>query len=228
MTNTKIQININNQLITILNANKINIEELFIILCFHLNEYTLLADYFITYTQEQRVLYFQRFIRKGIIIQSSSETNNFYSNFSLVKSYQNLAMSINQSNLIIISTNVEESNVVETPLTKYELFLIEFRELFPEGIKNGGNLYLRGNIIDIEKKMNKFLNKYKYDFNTILEATKSFLHKFTYKNDFTYCPAAEYFILKDNKSTLASECQAIKDVKEGSTENFDQFTHQLM
>lgn len=89
-------------------------------------------------------------------------------------------------------------------------FVNEFRELFPEGIKQG-NQSVRNSTVDIGKKLTKFLKEYKqYDFDIILKATRRYINRCK-QDDYKYIKISHYFIYKDGISALASECESIKE-----------------
>lgn len=88
----------------------------------------------------------------------------------------------------------------------------EWRNIFPEGINNVGFRY-RGNKTEVLKKMLKFVTLYKYSKEEIFEATKVYVNRFR-NTGFKYMQQAHYFIeKKDSGSTLASECENLRDSK---------------
>lgn len=101
-----------------------------------------------------------------------------------------------------VSTATEEK-------TGMDLFIDSYLELFPKGVKNGGNKPLRSNATDVKAKMLKFMNKYKHTKDIILKATKNYIERL--RGVYTYCPTSEYFIMKDGSSALATECEMVKN-----------------
>ncbi|NPV12625.1 MAG: hypothetical protein HPY57_12635 [Ignavibacteria bacterium] len=90
--------------------------------------------------------------------------------------------------------------------TKIEELAKELRDLFPSGIKSGG-YYVKGNLKDIKYKLVKFIKKYpKYDKDIIIKATKNYIDRKRAEN-WNMIKTIENFILKDNTSVLASECE---------------------
>jgi hypothetical protein len=85
----------------------------------------------------------------------------------------------------------------------------KIREMFPKGVKSGGKL-VRSSSADIADKLRKFFKKHKYTQEQVLEATKRYLNEFRRK-DWAYMQAAVYFIEKDGSSTLAAECDNLRD-----------------
>lgn len=90
--------------------------------------------------------------------------------------------------------------------TEIEELAKELRDLFPSGIKSGG-YYVKGNLKDIKYKLVKFIKKYpKYDKDIIIKATKNYIDRKRAEN-WNMIKTIENFILKDNTSVLASECE---------------------
>ena len=93
---------------------------------------------------------------------------------------------------------------------KYDLknniktWIEEWLNLFPSGVKSGG-YYVKSNENDVINNMVKFVKKYKYTKEQILQATSLYIEEFRSKN-WMYISCADYFILKDNRSILASYC----------------------
>lgn len=110
---------------------------------------------------------------------------------------------------IKITTKKSDSDIKE--LSK------EYRELFPDGVKSG-SLPVKGNLTNIEGKFKTFFNKYKdtYSKEVILGATKKYVSDKKREN-YVFMQRAEYLIMKNNESTLASLCDAYKE-GDGSTE----------
>lgn len=93
------------------------------------------------------------------------------------------------------------------PQTDMDQLVSQYLELFPKGVRNGGNKTLKSNATDVKAKLMKFMGKYKHTPDVILKATSQYLEKL--RGSYTYCPTAEYFILKDGSSALASECDRV-------------------
>jgi len=91
------------------------------------------------------------------------------------------------------------------------LWFDKWRNLFPEGSNAAGYRY-RGNRLDGLKKMIKFVELYpEFTEEEIFQATKNYVDKFTLRG-YNYMQQAHYFIeKKDVGSTLASECEGLKE-----------------
>jgi hypothetical protein len=90
------------------------------------------------------------------------------------------------------------------------LWFDEWRNLFPEGVNNGGFRY-RGNRLEGLKKMIKFVSLNPYSKEEIFEATKKYVERFAQKG-YMYMLLAHYFIeKKDTGSTLESECETLRE-----------------
>lgn len=83
----------------------------------------------------------------------------------------------------------------------------QYRELFPSGVRTGG-YPVKSNLKDITSKLKKFKKKYNYSSEKILEATTRYVERMRLQS-YSYMKTAEYFIMKDNSSLLASECEGI-------------------
>ena len=63
------------------------------------------------------------------------------------------------------------------------------------------------------KKMTKFVASYPYSKEEIFEATKRYVERFSFRG-YSYMQQAHYFIdKKEVGSTLASECEGLKEAK---------------
>lgn len=87
-------------------------------------------------------------------------------------------------------------------------FITQFLDKFPSGVTSGG-IYVKSSKRDVETKFKKFEKKYpEYDRNTILKATENYIER-SKINNYKFMKVAHYFILKNDESVLASECEAI-------------------
>lgn len=97
------------------------------------------------------------------------------------------------------------------PLKKedFDAFVEKYRNIFPEGVKSGARP-LRSDRVSCKKKLLKFQEMYPdYTQEEILDATKAYIdlkRKEAYK--FTTC--ADYFIIKEGSSILASYVEDIR------------------
>lgn len=91
---------------------------------------------------------------------------------------------------------------------EFTLFVSEYRNLFPKGVKSGNGTPVRGNKSDVEAKMKEFLKKHpEFSKLVILNATKNYIEHFKRKGSYTYMTQADYLISKDKISKLASLCE---------------------
>ena len=96
------------------------------------------------------------------------------------------------------------------PIPDVDLWIEDWRKLFPEGVNKGGYRY-RGNKLEVLKKMIKFVTAYDYSKEEIFEATKRYVERFSIRG-YTYMQQAHYFIeKKDAGSSLASECETLRE-----------------
>jgi len=93
----------------------------------------------------------------------------------------------------------------------------EWYDLWPKGVKSGGYL-VRGDKKGCIKKLNKFIKEYPdFDKDIIIKATKDYIDSFRIKRSYEYMKLAHFFIYKDNMSTLAANCEAIKEKIDNGT-----------
>ena len=85
----------------------------------------------------------------------------------------------------------------------------KIREMFPKGVKSGG-YPVRSSTVDIADKLRKFFKKHKYTQEQVLEATKRYVER-KGREGYSYMQKAVFFIEKDGSSTLAAECDNLKD-----------------
>ena len=89
----------------------------------------------------------------------------------------------------------------------------EYRDIFPKGILPSGNP-ARSAVKELEKRFQWFFTNYKYDWDTILKATKIYVAKYKDEN-YLYMKTSGYFIVKNEKgvevSTLATYCEMVLD-----------------
>jgi hypothetical protein len=162
--------------------------------------------------------------------------NNLYVLFMLNRKEIPKLVNLNaEMRLLKLEEFITESNTItlkgQDVLKKYEEFLkpikekkilppsvdltnlTKFREMFPKGLLPSGQA-ARVTIKELEKKMIWFFENYKYDWDTILKATKKYVDKYSLEG-YMYMKTSGYFISKLEKgmivSTLASYCDMILD-----------------
>ena len=90
----------------------------------------------------------------------------------------------------------------------------KYRELFPKGIKSS-NIPVRSNINSIIVKMVKFKTDYpKITDETILAATAKYVEG-KRKEGYAFMTCADYMILKNGVSLLATLCESYTEEKDG-------------
>lgn len=73
----------------------------------------------------------------------------------------------------------------------------ELRQLFPQGKKDGTNIYWRGNNREITLKLQKFFKLYgNYNKEQVLQATRKYIESFN--GNYDTMRVAKYFILKND------------------------------
>ena len=98
------------------------------------------------------------------------------------------------------------------------IWITLWRELFPEGVNNLGYRY-RGNKAECLKKMTKFANANDFTREEIFKATRNYVARFAIRG-YAYMQQAHFFIeKKDTGSSLASECESLREGTSVSDKN---------
>lgn len=230
--NNNVLLNVGLELTGVLRRANASIENLFVIACYWEDKLYLLDNYLSERTNDQRLVFLQELVRKQLL-----QTEKTYEELSEDFTFRHFNLSglgeevagiitgqailpeiVENSALLKAVDNLVLNNEQKEKL-KFDNFLKDFINKFPEGKKNNGGKMIRTNIEDVRKKMIAFFNKYKRynNFTLILNATDKFLSDF--KGDYSYCPTAEYFISKNGTSALATECEGILSGGRGGTQN---------
>lgn len=98
-----------------------------------------------------------------------------------------------------------------------EGWIDEWYELFPKGVRSGSypiKSGKKGCLI----KLKKFVKEYpEFNKDIIIKATKDYI-RHSAMNNYKFMQLADYFIYKNNKSTLASSCELIMSkIEEGKS-----------
>lgn len=234
---SNIVINISDKNAKWLAEHNLQVMDLVVLKIFQSDNLEILQNYLAYTTSDQKLVFFQSLVRRGWL-EMLVEVDEFsWDNYKLtteaVKALEFLEsievisllkkeeiIEVTSSNTSDVNIVLQNSNVIidQEKETIFDNFVEEFRTRWPEG-RNGGGVSFRGNKIDIKSKLLKFMNKYKFDKETILKAADLYLSTFRRKG-FEYCQAAEYFILKNQTSALAGYCEMVlKNVTTGSSAN---------
>lgn len=189
----------------------LKLEEFMIITCLNLDKMSLLRAYLRDKNHDQLHAYMQSLQRK-LMVKKLVDIEEFsWDNFELTdladQVFEELAKYVLED-----STLMREPPL---PVERIPKLVEDFIAIFPEGKRNAGGEYLRGNSTDVTEKLNKFLKKYKYPAETILGATSKYV-KQQARDDYRWCSAAHFFINKNGVSKLATECEAFKGIDEVS------------
>jgi len=102
-----------------------------------------------------------------------------------------------------------------------------WRNIFPKGSNQGG-YYYRGNKLEALKKMTKFVSVYDFTKKEIFKATKNYVDKFALRS-YMYMQQAHYFIeKKDSGSSLASECENVRENKDSPVTQRNKYGERLI
>lgn len=171
-------------------------------------------------TAEQKAATFQALVRKQLVV--TKDNNSFRLEDYEITEEGRAILTDTEASTNMVEIVATSLNIPTEDRTEFDVFVEKYLELFPKGVKNGGNKPLRSNVTDTKAKMIKFMNKYKHSQGTILEATSRFIERL--RGVYTYCPTAEYFIMKDGSSALATECDGARD---GTDELIDPFLKRM-
>lgn len=113
-----------------------------------------------------------------------------------------------------------ETNIIDKKQSEFEEFMKKYMEIFPEKVYSGNSLPVRSNPKLCKSKMISFIKEYKYDYETILKATESYVKKCKQGN-YNFMKTSYYFIKKDGESILETYCQ---EVLSKPKDNIDAFS----
>lgn len=155
-------------------------------------------------------------IDQGYLIKVKEDLGYRFSNFAITE--------------LFISHFIEKPFISKTAKEKVEDWIDEWYELWPRGVKSGGNMLVRSDKNGCLNKMRKFVKEYpEYDKGIIIRATKNYLDHLR-MNNWAFIQAAHYYISKNNISNLAAACEDVQDRLNGITddaESSDKFVKSL-
>ena len=192
---------ITKEVIGICNQKNLSIENIYFLLSLYSEDIKdlILNFYFLGKSNVIKKTLYYSLINKLLVRTKERKEEFDYDNYELTDEGREICEKL-------LNSSYEKKIKVDT------LFVEEFIECFPSGVRNGGFRYLRGDRYAVESNLISFLNKHKnYDKELILKATRNFIRKFN--GDYTYCPTAPYFISKGKTSTLAEECENLLNLK---------------
>lgn len=105
----------------------------------------------------------------------------------------------------LFKTNSKDKSYYDTPEFNQNVELL--RNIFPKA-RAGGNNPARGSFKETKERMIKFFDaypEYQNKWQLILDATAQYVESF--RNNYQYMTTSTYFIMKDNFSKLAAECE---------------------
>lgn len=226
-----ISIKIDKDLTAYMSSKKLRLDEVFVVICFSLNQTDLLRSALGGKTQDQLTAYFQSFERKMLLSKIMPELADFdWDNYETTeksrKVFEDCSIYIIDGEVTTVIFDDQPGSLDKNQDDIFDKFIDEFVGLFPEGTRNGGGDYLRSNKKDVFRKMLQFMKKYPYDGPTILKATEHYIKQQSLDR-YTYCNGAHFFIMKGGISKLATECEAILSNK-GKNDYNGSWTSSLM
>jgi hypothetical protein len=194
------------QLLKILAGEKMDINQLFILLAMH-DDYISLLDIYDKNSTRTRVMLmdYQTLVLHGFIRDSDSV--KLYDLTEKGKSFLEKVLPLMEV--------AEEEKITEAAIKQ---LCQDYLMLFPK-IKLPSGKYARVSSVEIEKKMKAWLRTYgpmfkkeglKITGEHILTATKNYITRYA-KDGYKFMVTSSYFIQKNEKSALADEILAIKD-----------------
>lgn len=203
-------IKIDEVLLSSLAQEDVKLEEFIIIACLIMGGHLPLRAYLSRRNPDQIHAYLQTLERK-LLLKRLSDTEEFtWDNYELTE-YADRLFETASANIIEDGSLIREMDPIESVPALVE----EYLGLFPEGVRNAGGDYVRGNSPDVANKLAKFVKKYKFPKEVIIGATGNYI-KQQAREQYKWCSSAHFFISKNGVSKLATECEAFKGMKEGS------------
>lgn len=204
--NQRVNISIDVEVMKILKAERMDINQLFVLLAMY-NEHLGLLDIYDSNSTSFKVMLvdYQTLQFHGFIMDSDS-----------TKLYELTPKGKEFVEKIKPLMDLEEDEKMNEAVLKQ--LCSDYLLLFPK-IKLPSGKYARTNVVEIEKKMRNWIKTYKPVFkkdgikltnDIILEATKNYVTRYT-KDNYRFMVTSSYFIQKNEKSALADEIQAVKD-----------------
>lgn len=197
-------IKIDEALLSYLATEDVKFEEFLVIACLNMEASVPLRAYLRNKNPDQMLAYLQSLERKLLLKRLVDIEEFSWDNYELTDYADRLFEACSQH-------IIPESSLIKgvAPVEKVAKLVEDYRAIFPEGIRNAGGEYLKGNEKDITTKLNTFLSKHKYSAETILGATTNYVNQQA-REQYKWCSAAHFFISKNGVSKLATECEAFK------------------
>lgn len=194
-----------------------------------------LLDEFDDYNRQKRafLLYMELEVRGLVEADTSSEKETPH--FNLTKEgtefVEYVKGEFTATHQLVTSETIAVTGVNPEQITKEvdpndpEVWIDEWMDIFPRGIKSGGRL-IRGDSKGCVRKMRVFMREYPYTKDTIIQATRAYIESKRQEN-FAYTRCAIYFIFRlegmsiNNKvSDLATWCeQTVHEEGQTNSEN---------
>lgn len=199
---------------------------LFILFALYEDRIDLLDEFDDFNGQKRAIILYKEMEMRGLVKQNKDEdAPHFLLTDEGIKAVEFIKSEFSKSSQTVTSEDIAIAGVDSL---KDELnvdkWINEWIEIFPRGAKSGGRL-VRSDAASCLRKMKVFLREYDYDKDTIMRATRAYVHSREIEG-FTYMKCAVYFIYKaessrvDKVSDLATWCEQVKYEQEtGQAEN---------
>lgn len=206
---SSIPIILNKEVLEILKGNRLNINQLFILLALYEDTPDLL-DIYDNFLSDERVLVqdYQFLNIHGLIERTLDDEPLLYQLTSEGKTM------VEQARLLFDLP--EDEKRLEATIKQ---LASDYLQIWPNKLKLPSGVYARVSIVEIEKKLRSFFKAYrmalkkeygiKLTSEDILQATREYVARYAKKN-FMYAQNSSYFIQKKEKSSLADEIIALK------------------
>lgn len=187
-----------------LSEKRVRLEELFVLACYKLDS-DLLRSYLKGRNKDQMAAYLQPLERKMLLRRNSEDYNlEDYELTELGDQVFSDCKNIYDGDIAEITKSTVTIKGMTTD--EFDQFVVKYLTIFPEGVKNKGGEVLRSHPVDVTKRMKQFLEKYKYDVDTVLNATDIYMRRMSTES-YLWCSSALFFITKNGVSKLAAECE---------------------
>ena len=237
MNKPSVNVTINNEVVKLLKNEGIPsdlIASTILILCSLESKSFEVLDHLDDYNKEKRMVVLYNLLKhRNLLIENNANLNEPLYKLSnlgtkLVEKIKKCFDEIKQSELFDIKPQAEHKVVEEISKFDSSSWIKDWLSIFPS--KSPDGRLLKSHPSSLIAKMNKFLEKYNYDKEIIMAATKEYIRNQELKEEgHRYTRTATYFIYKGTGTTYCSDladwCEKIKN---GDQDNFKQNVQNLL
>jgi hypothetical protein len=216
---SRVMMVIDHQILDILHAERLFIDQLFVLLAVYEDKFPLLDTFDIDNTMKTSLLCYADLQAHGFLEFAEGK---------MMYKISDKGKALVEKIKPLFEGEEQEKDDEEA----FRTFCKEYLEIFPK-MRLPSNKYARVSIVEIEKKMRGFLKVYRQSFKKdygfkltytdILDATKSYVSRYA-KMGYQFMVTSSYFIQKNEKSALADEIIAMK---QGTSKVVNKFEKQI-